>query len=169
MGAPGPHRNARPHRSRFTAWIQLRKVPFECWTPARIASMICGFGLFIRADNSSKNMTDLRAYRCRIAVDDLLEIPHRLAIVMGDEVVDISVHIESSERVREAGEDQPPLPPQPPLEPAPGGGDGRQALGVGGVKGGGEGGGGEADAASALGDHSGISVIRVPGGAPSDD
>ncbi len=28
----GPHRNARPHRSRFTAWIQLRNVPFDCWT-----------------------------------------------------------------------------------------------------------------------------------------
>ncbi len=99
----GPHRNARPHRSRFTAWIQLRNVPFECWTPARIASMICGFGRFIRADDTSKNMSDLRAYRCRIAVDDLREIPQRLAIVIGDEIVDIFVHLESSELVREGG------------------------------------------------------------------
>ncbi len=43
----GAYRNARPHRTLFTAWIQLRNVPFECWTPARIASLVSGFGRFI--------------------------------------------------------------------------------------------------------------------------
>ncbi len=167
----GPHRNARHHRSRYTAWIILRNVPFECWTPARIASMISGFGRFIRADDASKTMTDLRAYRCRIAIEDVLEIPRRLAIVLGDEVVEISVHVESSELVRDAGEVQQPLPPQPPIAAAPGGGDGRLAVGapgLAGVEGGGEGG-GAVDAASVAGDNSGISMFRVPGRLPRDD
>ncbi len=99
----GPYWNARTHRSHFSTWIQLRNVPFECWTPARVASMISGFGRFIRADDTSKNMNDLRAYRCRIAVDDIREIPQRLAIVLGDEIIDIIVHLESSEQIQEEG------------------------------------------------------------------
>ncbi len=99
----GSYWNTRPHRSRYTAWIQLQNVPFECWTPASIASMISGFGRFIRADDISKKMTDLRAYRCRIAVDDIREIPQCLAIVMGDEIVNIFVHLENSEQIREGG------------------------------------------------------------------
>ncbi len=35
----GQYRNARNHRPSFAAWIQLRNVPFECWTAPRIASM----------------------------------------------------------------------------------------------------------------------------------
>ncbi len=176
----GPNRNARPHRSRFTAWIHLRNVPFECWTPARIASLVCGFGRFIRADDSSKNMTDLRAYRCRVAIDDVQEIPHRLALVMGDEVVDIFIHIESSERVRDAGDQLPP-PPPPPITPvdAPGVGavgpreDGSRIEDL---EGGGEGGG--ADFASAMDGFSAISAmdgflaisaVHVPDHSPKDD
>ncbi len=137
----GPYWNARPHQTSFAAWIQLRNVPFECWTSARIASMVSSFERFIRADDTSKNMTDLRAYRCRIAVDDIGEIPQRLTIVLGDEVLDIAVHMESSERVRDGGGDDPP----PPAPSGPNGGrrdsDPRESLreyGRGGV---GEGGG----------------------------
>ncbi len=133
--------------------------------------MICSFGRFIRADDTSKNMTDLRAYRCRIAVDDIQEIPQRLAIVMGDEVVDIFVHVESSELVREAGDQLPP-PPPPPIAPviAPGEGEGRPREDVrrlAGMEGGGEGG-GAADALD-LDGHSDISVIRAPGSSSGDD
>ncbi len=73
--------------------------------------MICGFGRFIRADETSKNMTDLRAFRCRIAVDGVSDIPHRLSIVLGDEAVDILVQLESFERVQEGGVDEPPQAP----------------------------------------------------------
>ncbi len=107
----GPSWYARPHRSSFKAWIQLRNVPFECWTPARVASLIGGFGRFIRADDSSRNMTDLRAFRCRITVVSVNDIPHRLSIILGDEVVNILVHLESFERVAEGGADDPPQPP----------------------------------------------------------
>ncbi len=76
--------------------------------------MIGGFGRFFRADDTSKNMTDLRAFRCRIAVDSVNDIPHRLSIILGDEVVDILVYLESFERVTEDGEDAPQQAPQPP-------------------------------------------------------
>ncbi len=74
--------------------------------------MVSGFGRFIREDENSKNMIDLRAYRCRIAVDDVREIPHRLSVVLGEEIFDIHVHLESSERIRAGGDEQPP-PPAP--------------------------------------------------------
>ncbi len=109
----GAERNARPHRLGFTAWIQLRNLPFECWTAARVASMVGGFGRFLRADETTKNMIDLRVYRCWIAVDNVGEIPRRLSIVVGDEVVDISIFLESSERIRGGNVDPPPQPPAP--------------------------------------------------------
>ncbi len=165
----GAQQNARPDRSRYTAWIQLRGVPFECWMPARVASMICGFGRFIRADDVSKSMTDMRSYRCRIAVDSIQEIPQRLAIVMGDEIVDIYVHLESWERVNGEGGDLQPPPPPPHIapDPAAGGdggrrrGDGREGSVAGGLV---EDGGGLVDASE--GDRqSEISVNRAPGSA----
>ncbi len=109
----GADRHARPHRMGFTAWIQLRGLPFECWTAARVASLVCGFGRFLRADEATKSLADLRVYRCRIVVDNVGEIPRRLSIVVGDEKVDISVFLESSERIRD-GDVDPPPPPQPP-------------------------------------------------------
>ncbi len=108
----GNYWNARPHRSQFAAWIQLRNLPFECWTVPRVASMTSGFGRFVRADDTSTNLSDLRAYRCRIVVDDITEIPRRLAVVMGEEVIDVHVHLESYERLRQGVADQPP-PPAP--------------------------------------------------------
>ncbi len=107
----GQYRNARIHRPAFAAWIQLRNVPFECWTAPRIASMVSGFGRFVRADENSKNMTDLRTYRCRIVVDDVSEIPHRLSIILGEEVLAVHVHVESTERLRMGGDAIPPPPP----------------------------------------------------------
>ncbi len=53
-------------------------------------------------------MTDLRAFRCRIAVDNINNIPHRLSIILGDEAVDILVHLESYDREQGGGEDAPP-------------------------------------------------------------
>ncbi len=107
----GPYRTARLHRILHTAWIQLRNLPFECWTSARVASMISGFGRFIKADDVSKSMADLRAYRCRIAVDDIREIPRSLYIVLGDEIFAVQVHLESWERAQDGGGGVPPAPP----------------------------------------------------------
>ncbi len=109
----GPDRHARPHHLGFAAWIQLRNLPFECWTAARVSSLICGFARFIRADETTKSMTDLRTYRCRIAVDHVSEIPRRLSLIVGDEAVDISIFLESYERSRGGGGDPPQMPPAP--------------------------------------------------------
>ncbi len=107
----GPYWNARAHRVRHTAWIQLRNLPFECWTAARVASMISGFGRFLRADGVTKEMSDLRAYRCRIAVDEIWEIPQNLSVVLGEEVFAVQVHLESWERAPAGGGDDLPAPP----------------------------------------------------------
>ncbi len=81
--------------------------------------MVCGFGRFIRADETSKNLTDLRAYRCKIAVDDVREIPQRLDIVMGDESLEIFIHLESSEHIQGAGGDHQHPPPPNEADDAP--------------------------------------------------
>ncbi len=134
--------------------------------------MICGFGRFIRADDTSKNMTDLRAYRCKIAVDDINEIPRRLAIVIGDEVVDILVHLESSVLVRAGRDGHPPPSPPPESDNAHGGGglrgrlrDDERGL-VSDDRGGA--GSGAADTTD-LDRHSEISVNRAPGSTVGND
>uniref|UniRef100_A0A6V7QWR7 CCHC-type domain-containing protein n=1 Tax=Ananas comosus var. bracteatus TaxID=296719 RepID=A0A6V7QWR7_ANACO len=58
----GHYRNARPHRASFRAWIRLINLPFECWTVARVAALVGGFGRFVKADETTKAMTDLRAF-----------------------------------------------------------------------------------------------------------
>ncbi len=73
--------------------------------------MVSGFGRFIRADDVSKEMSDLRAYRCRIAVDKIREVPRNLSLPLGDEVFTVQVHLESWERVQVGGGDEPPVPP----------------------------------------------------------
>ncbi len=75
--------------------------------------MVGGFGRFLRADETTKSMTDLRVYRCRVAVDRVSEIPRRLSIVVGDEAVDISIFLESSKRIQGGNADPPPQPPAP--------------------------------------------------------
>ncbi len=70
--------------------------------------MISGFRRFIRADETSKNMADLRAYHCRVAVEDVSEIPHRLSTVVRDEIIDIQIYLESFKRIQEGGGDDPP-------------------------------------------------------------
>ncbi len=108
-------------------------------------------------------MKDLRAYRCKIAVDDVHDIPQRLSIILGDDEADIFVHVESSEPVRVDGGDQPPPPPNDPVDGPAGGGGAPRALGgpPPGQKGGVGGGGG--DVAADMDGQSAISVTRSPG------
>ncbi len=73
--------------------------------------MISGFGRFVRADDVSKEMSDLRAYRCRIDVDEIREVPRNLSLLLGDEVFTMQVHLESWERVQVGGGDETPVPP----------------------------------------------------------
>ncbi len=73
--------------------------------------MISGFGRFISADEVSREMSDLRAYRCRIAVDEIRDIPHSLSLVLEDEVFAVHIHLESCERVQAGGGEEPPVPP----------------------------------------------------------
>nr|CAD1843444.1 unnamed protein product [Ananas comosus var. bracteatus] len=62
VSAEGPYRDAQPHQMGFRAWIKLINLPFECWTVARVAAIVCGFGRFVKANEATKPMTDLRAF-----------------------------------------------------------------------------------------------------------
>lgn len=44
----------------YKAWIRLINLPFECWTVDRVAALVGDFGRFIKADEITKAMTDLR-------------------------------------------------------------------------------------------------------------
>lgn len=67
----GRNRNTRPHRVIYKAWVQLLNLPFKCWSTARVASLLGGFGCFVKADDNTKAMKDLRAFRCLITLESL--------------------------------------------------------------------------------------------------
>nr|CAD1837335.1 unnamed protein product [Ananas comosus var. bracteatus] len=106
----GLYRNTRPHRLPLRAWIRLINLPFECWTVTRVAAMVGGFGRFVKADETTKAMTDLRAFRCQITLDSLGDIPHYLSVVLGEELFAVTVHLESWERALEGGNNGPSAP-----------------------------------------------------------
>nr|CAD1833671.1 unnamed protein product [Ananas comosus var. bracteatus] len=74
----GRDRDARAHRVRYKAWIRLINLPFEIWSVARVAALVSSFGRFIKADEVTKAMTDLRAFRCQIALDSIYSILQNL-------------------------------------------------------------------------------------------
>nr|CAD1842921.1 unnamed protein product [Ananas comosus var. bracteatus] len=108
----GQYRDAQPHRLQYSAWIRLLNLPFECWTVARVAALVGGFGRFVKADATTKAMTDLRAFRCQIVLDSVWDIPQNLSVVLGEESFPVMVHLESWRRVAEGGGADPPAPPQ---------------------------------------------------------
>nr|CAD1819186.1 unnamed protein product [Ananas comosus var. bracteatus] len=108
----GPYRDARPHRMAYRAWIRLVNLPFECWTVPRVAALVCGFGRFVKADEVTKAMSDLRAFRCQIILDTLTDIPQNLAIILGEERFPVMVHLESWERAVDEAHGDPPGPPR---------------------------------------------------------
>nr|CAD1830161.1 unnamed protein product [Ananas comosus var. bracteatus] len=110
----GQYRHTTPHRLPFKAWIKLFNLPFECWSIPRVATIVGGFGRFLRADENSKSMTNLRAYRCRIAVHELTDIPHNLSLILGDESFPVMVSIDSWEEDTGVDGQPPPLPSPPP-------------------------------------------------------
>lgn len=69
-----------------------------------------GFGRFIKADATTRALTDLRAYRCQIVLDSLLDVPQNLSIVLGEEVFSVMVHLVSWERIDVGGGGTPPPP-----------------------------------------------------------
>nr|CAD1840880.1 unnamed protein product [Ananas comosus var. bracteatus] len=83
----GQYRHARPHRVLFKAWIRLSNLPFEIWSVPRVAALVSSFGRFIKADSTTKAMTDLRA-------------------------VSVMVHLERWERSVDGGVEAPPAPPR---------------------------------------------------------
>lgn len=91
-----PHRNASRSLITLKVWIRLVNLPFECWSESRVASIVNGFGRFLKADENSLNVFDLTSFRCQIAVEDPSDIPENLAITMGDLTVPVSVVLESS-------------------------------------------------------------------------
>nr|CAD1824631.1 unnamed protein product [Ananas comosus var. bracteatus] len=93
----GQYRHTTPFRLPFKAWIRLSNLPFECWSIPRVAAIVGGFGRFLRADKNSKSMNDLRAYRCRVAIHALTDVPQNVSLIVGDEMFPILVTIESWE------------------------------------------------------------------------
>nr|CAD1844430.1 unnamed protein product [Ananas comosus var. bracteatus] len=108
----GRYRDARPHRVQYKAWIRLINLPFEIWSVARVASLISGFGRFIKADDETKALTDFRAFRCQIALDSINNIPQNLSVIIGEELFPVMVHLERWERTVEGGAAAPPAPPR---------------------------------------------------------
>nr|CAD1832665.1 unnamed protein product [Ananas comosus var. bracteatus] len=108
----GQYRYARPHRVLFKAWIRLVNLPFEIWTVARVAALVSSFGRFIKADSATKAMTDLRAFRCQIALDSINNVPENLSVIVGEELFPVRVHLERWERTDEGGAEVPPAPPR---------------------------------------------------------
>nr|CAD1832859.1 unnamed protein product [Ananas comosus var. bracteatus] len=108
----GRYRDARPHRVQYKAWIRLINLPFEIWSVARVATLISGFGRFIKADAVTKAMTDLRAFRCQIALDSINSIPQNLSVIVGEELFPVMIHLERWERSEEGGAAAPPAPPR---------------------------------------------------------
>nr|CAD1842907.1 unnamed protein product [Ananas comosus var. bracteatus] len=104
----GQYRDARPHHVQYKAWIRLINLPFEIWTVARVAALVSGFGRFIKADGPTKAMTDLRAFRCQIALDSIYSIPQTLSVIIGEELFPVMVHLERWERSDAGGANAPP-------------------------------------------------------------
>nr|CAD1832685.1 unnamed protein product [Ananas comosus var. bracteatus] len=107
----GTMQQRKTHRVTFCAWIRLINLPFECWTVARVAALVSGFGRFEKADATTKAVTDLRAFRCQITLDSLTDIPQNLSIVLREEVFSIIVHLESWERAVDEANQGPLTPP----------------------------------------------------------
>nr|CAD1833963.1 unnamed protein product [Ananas comosus var. bracteatus] len=59
-----------------------------------VATLVNGFGRYLRGDNDSVNMRDLIGFHCQIAVDDPADIPENLAITLGDIIVNVTVIME---------------------------------------------------------------------------
>nr|CAD1841252.1 unnamed protein product [Ananas comosus var. bracteatus] len=108
----GQYRYVRHHRVQYRAWIRLINLPFEIWTVARVAALVSGFGRFIKADEATKAMKDLRAFRCQIALDSIYSIPQNLSVIIGEELFPVMIHLERWERQEDRGDNAPPAPPR---------------------------------------------------------
>lgn len=78
----------------------------------RVAALVSGFGRFIKADGPTKSLTDLRAFRCQIALDSIHSIPQNLSVIIGEELFHVLVHLERWERNDDGGVNAPPGPPR---------------------------------------------------------
>nr|CAD1835019.1 unnamed protein product [Ananas comosus var. bracteatus] len=87
----------------YRAWIRLINLPFECWTASRVAALVSGFNRFIKADETTKEMTDLRAFCCQISSTPFETFLKNISIVLGEELFPVMVHLESWERKRMSG------------------------------------------------------------------
>ncbi len=91
-----PYGGAPRSRLSYKAWITIVNLPFECWSAARVAALVNGFGRFLHSDDATENFHDLAGFRCEIAMDELADIPDSLSISMADIVVTVPVRLESS-------------------------------------------------------------------------
>nr|CAD1840647.1 unnamed protein product [Ananas comosus var. bracteatus] len=89
----GRYRNAWPHHIQYKAWIRLINLPFEIWSVARVATLINSFGRFIKVDDVTKAITDLRAFRCQIVLDSISN-PQNPSVIVDKELFSIMVDLE---------------------------------------------------------------------------
>nr|CAD1823672.1 unnamed protein product [Ananas comosus var. bracteatus] len=78
-----PYVGARRFLPPYKAWIRLVSLPYECWSSRTVASIVGGFGRFLRADDFTTRMADLSSYRCLVAVNYLSDIPENVEISFG--------------------------------------------------------------------------------------
>nr|CAD1820321.1 unnamed protein product [Ananas comosus var. bracteatus] len=89
-----PYRGARRPLLSYNVWVRLVSLPFECWSSRSVATIVDGFGRFIRADDFSVRMVDLTGYRCLIAVNHLSDIPENINLTFGDSSMSMLIQIE---------------------------------------------------------------------------
>lgn len=67
---------------RYKALIDLVGVPMDLWRESAVIRAVSKFGLYL-GTVSNKNPSHLEKWRVAIAIDDLLELPRRIAVVVG--------------------------------------------------------------------------------------
>ncbi len=71
-------------------------LSYECWSEGGVAAAVNGFGRYLRADDSSRNLLDLNFFKCQVAVEDPADVPENLFLTLGDHLVSIRVVLAST-------------------------------------------------------------------------
>lgn len=77
-----------------------------------MATIVGGFGRFVKADATTRATTDLLAFRCQIVLDSVFYVPQNLSIMLGEVLYSVMVHLESWERIEDGGDGDPSIPPK---------------------------------------------------------
>ncbi len=86
-----PYREAVSARLTYKVWIKLLNLPFEYWTERKVASIVSGFGRYLRADDNSRRLLDINFFLCQVVVEDPADIPENIFLTLGDVIVNVQV------------------------------------------------------------------------------